>query len=106
MTIADFYAEVKAFAPLELAEEWDRVGLLLGRPERSVSHVLCALDVTREVIEEAAAWGAQVILSHHPLFFDGLTELTPGAFSRENALLLAERGIPLSALWQELAQRR
>ena len=93
MKIADVYTEVQAYAPVALAEHWDHVGLLVGRPEAEVSRVLCALDITREVIEEAAAWGAQMIIAHHPLFFGGLPTLTPGEFSRENALLLAENGI-------------
>ena len=56
-----------AFAPKELAVEWDNVGLLLGDPDQEVRRVLVALDITHAVAEEAAARDCQLICSHHPL---------------------------------------
>jgi dinuclear metal center YbgI/SA1388 family protein len=55
------------FAPGEGAMEWDNVGLLLGDPERPVSRVLVALDITEEVAEEAIAQGCELIVAHHPI---------------------------------------
>ncbi len=55
------------WAPQELAEEWDNVGLLVGGERREVSRVLVALDVTPEVVAEAAGKGAQLIVAHHPV---------------------------------------
>ena len=56
-----------AFAPKESAMAWDNVGLLLGNPERAVSRVLVALDITESVADEAIAWGADLIVAHHPV---------------------------------------
>ena len=56
-------------APPELAESYDNVGLLAGHPDWPVSRVLAALDLTREVVGEAKEKGAQMILTHHPIFF-------------------------------------
>ena len=50
-------------APRELAEEWDNVGLLAGHPENEVTKVLCALDLTSAVIDEAIAGGAQAFIT-------------------------------------------
>ncbi len=55
------------WAPRELAEEWDNVGLLVGDPEAAVSRILVSLDVTEAVVKEAAAMGAQLIAAHHPV---------------------------------------
>jgi len=54
-------------APRSGAMEWDNVGLLVGDPAENVQRVLVALDVTEDVADEAAAWGAQLIVAHHPV---------------------------------------
>lgn len=53
-------------APRELAAGWDNVGLLVGDPDREVTRILVALDVTRAVADEAARLGAELIVAHHP----------------------------------------
>lgn len=55
------------WAPRELAQEWDNVGLLVGSGAREVSRVLIALDVTEWVAQEAVERGAELIVAHHPL---------------------------------------
>ena len=54
-------------APKELAMSWDNVGLLVGQTEQEVARVLVALDITEEVVEEAIASGASLIVAHHPV---------------------------------------
>ena len=56
-------------APFALAEEWDNVGLLAGSRETEVETVLCALDLTEKVLDEALEIGAQMIVTHHPILF-------------------------------------
>jgi len=65
----EIIAVVEGLAPTGLAAEWDNVGLMLGSPETEVRRVLVSLDVTLPVVEEAVARGANLIISHHPLFF-------------------------------------
>lgn len=66
---------IERFAPRELAAEWDNTGLQVGDPEDEIKSILVALDVTEEVIDEAAALGAGMIVSHHPLIFKPLKNL-------------------------------
>lgn len=66
---------VWSIAPRELAEEWDNVGLLAGHPENPVTKVLCALDLTGEVLSEAVEIGAEAIVTHHPILFRGRKNL-------------------------------
>lgn len=54
-------------APKELAMNWDNVGLLVGETERRVTKILVSLDITPEAVEEAAQWGAELIVAHHPV---------------------------------------
>ena len=74
-TVGRIYDLLKLIAPLELAEEWDNPGLLAGRLDAEVDTVLCALDLTPKVIEEAAKVGAQLIVTHHPILFRGRKNL-------------------------------
>ena len=54
-------------APRELAQEWDNVGLLVGKGDREAHKVLVALDITEAVVDEAIAGGFDLIVAHHPL---------------------------------------
>jgi dinuclear metal center YbgI/SA1388 family protein len=58
--------------PPATADSWDAVGLVAGDPEQEVDKVLFAVDPTWEVAQEAAAWGAQLLVVHHPLFLKGV----------------------------------
>ena len=62
-------------APREDAEEWDNVGLLVGSPNAPVHNVLCALDLTETVVQEAIDKGAELIVTHHPIMFRGRKNL-------------------------------
>lgn len=55
--------------PESLAFEWDNVGLLAGRSDKEVHKVYIALDATDEVVAEAVQWGADMLITHHPLIF-------------------------------------
>lgn len=55
------------WAPRDLAESWDNVGLLVGDPEAVVDTVLVALDITPQVVAEAVEKNCQLIVAHHPV---------------------------------------
>jgi len=61
-----------AWYPPHTADSWDAVGLVWGDPERDVRKVMLAVDVTAEVAAEAASWGADLLVVHHPLFLKGV----------------------------------
>ncbi|MDR0248216.1 MAG: Nif3-like dinuclear metal center hexameric protein [Oscillospiraceae bacterium] len=105
MTVGEFYEAVKAFAPPELAAEGDRCGLLVGRKDRPCAAVLCALDITDAVLDEAEGLGAQVILAHHPLFWQ-LTEITQSSREGHTALRLCESGIAAICMHTNLDKAR
>ncbi len=70
--VSDIAAELEKLAPRELAEEWDNVGLMVGSFEQQVRNIFVCLDITSENVEQAAAQGADLIISHHPLIFHPL----------------------------------
>ena len=74
-TVGQILRLLEEIAPLELAEEWDNAGLLAGHPDQTVESVLCALDLSAAVLEEAERLGAGLIVTHHPILFRGRKNL-------------------------------
>lgn len=75
MTVQDLAKELESWAPPAVAESYDNVGLLVGYPTTEVTGVLVNLDMTEEVVEEAAARGCNVVVAHHPIWFSGRKRL-------------------------------
>lgn len=91
MTVRDIAAAIEAFAPRGLQESYDNAGLQVGNPDMEVSAILMCLDVTREVLDEAKNRECNMIVSHHPLLFRGLKQLT-GGDETQRIVLDAVRG--------------
>jgi len=80
-TLADCLAVIDGLYDPRSAEAWDRVGLVVGDLGQRVSRAVVAVDPTVEVATDAVAAGAQLLLTHHPLFLRGtstVAETTPG----------------------------
>ena len=75
-TVQQVYEGMQRLAPPELAEHWDNPGLLVDCGG-AVRRVLVTLDITPEVVAEAAAKQCTVIVAHHPVIFDPLKRLCP-----------------------------
>lgn len=67
--VRDILDFMEAIAPSSLKMEWDNVGLLCGGREKTVRKILVALDPFPHVCQEAIDWGADLIVTHHPLIF-------------------------------------
>ena len=75
MTVRDVLDWLDRFAPFESQEEYDNSGLLMGDPAAEVTRILFALDATLAVVREAQAMDAQLIVTHHPLMFGGISRI-------------------------------
>lgn len=85
-TVRDVTGYLRQFAPLGLAADWDNVGLLLGDADGPARRILTCLTVVPEVVAEAIAEQAELIVSHHPILFRGAKRLS--SESSEGRLLL------------------
>jgi len=74
--IKQVLSALERFAPLPLQESWDNAGLQLGLTEAEVSGALLCLDVNEAIIDEAIRKGCNLIVSHHPLLFRGLKQIS------------------------------
>ncbi|MGE4031699.1 MAG: Nif3-like dinuclear metal center hexameric protein, partial [Thermoleophilia bacterium] len=72
MFVAQLAAAVDRLAPVTLAEEWDNVGLIVGRHNQPVRGVLVALELRDEVLGEARELGCDAVVTHHPPIFPSL----------------------------------
>ena len=77
MTIKDIMSCITDEAPLFWQEDYDNAGLQIGDENAETRKALIALDVTEGVVAEAVAKGCDLIISHHPLLFHGLKQITP-----------------------------
>ncbi|MET7362898.1 Nif3-like dinuclear metal center hexameric protein [Streptomyces sp. NPDC005562] len=78
--LSEVIAALDALWPADLAESWDAVGTVCGDPEAEVSRVLFAVDPVQEIADEAVALGAQLLVTHHPLYLRGTTTVAASTF--------------------------
>lgn len=75
MIIKEIISSIEEVAPLTYQESYDNAGLILGRSNQNVTSALLTIDITEEVIDEAISLGASLIISHHPLIFNGIKKI-------------------------------
>ena len=97
MKVKDIIAVIEEFAPLSLQEGWDNSGLCIGSPEDTVTSVLLGLDCTPELVDEAVACGADMIVTHHPLIFSGLKKISSDNKVGEAVIKTIKAGISIYA---------
>ena len=79
-TLADVVRLLERRYPPSTAESWDAVGLVTGDPAQTVARVLFAVDPVAAVVDEAAAWGADLVVTHHPLLLKPVHSIAATTF--------------------------
>ncbi|MCW2544795.1 MAG: NGG1-interacting factor 3 [Frankiales bacterium] len=74
-SLRDVVAALEGLYPPGLAEDWDAVGLVCGEPSAVVTRVLFAVDPVEAVVDEALTTGAQLLVTHHPLYLRGTSSV-------------------------------
>ena len=92
-TVGNILQFVETLAPRSLKMDWDNVGLLCGSRSTPVTKVLVALDPFEGVCLEAARWGAELIVTHHPLIFRPLPNITDETSIGRGITTLIRNGI-------------
>ena len=88
---------VHGWYPPSTADSWDRVGLVHGDLDQPVRRILLAVDPAPAVAREAAAWGADLLVTHHPLYLKGVHGFTSQTPKGRTSLTLAGAGCALLA---------
>ncbi len=106
MIVDDIARFLDQFAPADLAESWDNVGLLAGDRVAPVTKVMTCLTITPASAAEADAAGAELIVTHHPLPFRPLEAPDNGQRRKAGCCATCSRpGLPFTVPTLRLIQR-
>jgi dinuclear metal center YbgI/SA1388 family protein len=98
MTIKNITDSIEEIAPLQYAEDFDNVGLLVGNYNTEVSGVLVTLDTLENVVDEAIETNCNLIVSFHPIIFSGLKKLTGNSYVERVVLKAIQNNIAIYAI--------
>lgn len=98
MTVKDITKILEELAPLEHAEDFDNVGLLVGNAKTEVTGVLVTLDTLEEVVDEAIEKSCNLIVSFHPIIFKGLKKLTGASYVERTVMKAIANNIAIYSM--------
>ncbi|MEK9756063.1 MAG: Nif3-like dinuclear metal center hexameric protein [Bacteroidota bacterium] len=89
MKVTELIDILNNWMPLELAEDFDNVGLIVGDHKSDISGILVTLDTTEEVVQEAIDRNCNMIVSYHPIIFNNLKKITADSNYVQNSIIKA-----------------
>ena len=95
MKVSDVIAAIEKTAPLHLQDDFDNSGLQVGFPGADVHKVLTCLDVTEDIVNEASNLGCDMIVSHHPLLFHPLRQVSCATYQQRCVVDALSKGIAI-----------
>ena len=98
MTIKDITNYLEELAPLQYAEDFDNVGLLVGNYNTKVTNVLVTLDTLESIVDEAIEKSCNLIVSFHPIIFSGLKKLNGNTYVERAVLKAIKNDIAIYAI--------
>ncbi|ALO48971.1 Nif3-like dinuclear metal center hexameric protein [Hoylesella enoeca] len=102
MKIKEIIDALERFAPLPLQEDYDNAGLQIGLTEAEVSGALLCLDVNEQVIDEAVALGCNLVVSHHPLIFHRLRQITDADYVQRTVIKAIQNNVTIVSMHTNL----
>ncbi|MET7456287.1 Nif3-like dinuclear metal center hexameric protein [Streptomyces sp. NPDC005574] len=93
--LSEVITALETLWPAERAESWDAVGTVVGDPGQEVSRVLFAVDPVQEIVDEAVKLGADLLVTHHPLYLRGTTTVAASTFKGRVVHTLIKHDIAL-----------
>lgn len=102
MKISDVTSFLESLAPAALQEHYDNAGLVVGNYGWQCSGILCSLDATEEVVNEAIARGCNLIVAHHPIIFGGLKKINGKNYVEKSIITAIKNDIAIYAIHTNL----
>jgi dinuclear metal center YbgI/SA1388 family protein len=102
MKIAEVIKCLEDFAPVNLQEDYDNAGLIIGNADDDCKGIITTLDVTEEVIEEATSKKCNLIVAHHPIIFKGLKKLNGKNYVERTVISAIKNNIAIYAIHTNL----
>ncbi len=102
MYITEVIQTLESYAPLSYQESYDNAGLLTGNPAWQCTGIICTLDATEAVVNEAIAKSCNLIVAHHPIIFGGLKKLTGKNYVERTVIDAIKNDIAIYAIHTNL----
>ena len=93
--LTEIIALIENTFPPEYAEDFDNIGLLVGRRDKEISKVLLCLDANKNVVKEAIETGAELIITHHSVIFNPIKSVNDDTDAGEMLVSALENGISI-----------
>lgn len=100
--ISDIVSFLESLAHPSLQESYDNAGLITGQPTQPCSGIICSLDVTEAVVEEAVSKGCNLIVAHHPIVFRGLKRINGSNYVERTIIAAIKNDIAIYAIHTNL----
>ena len=98
MTVSEITGLLEEIAPLDYAESFDNVGLLVGDPHQKVTKVLVTLDTLESIVDEAIEKDCNLIISFHPIIFKGLQKINGSNYVERVVIKAIQHNIAIYAI--------
>lgn len=98
MLISQIITKLNELYPPQLQEKYDNTGLQVGNPHQPFTAALITTDITENTVAEAIARRANLIISHHPLIFNGIKRLTPDNYIARTIIKAIQHNIVLFSI--------
>ncbi len=95
--ISELIQQIESIAPLCYQESYDNAGLIVGQADQEIKAVLCSLDTIEATIDEAIGLGANLIVSHHPIIFGGLSKINGANYVERTVIKAIKNDIAIYA---------
>lgn len=102
MTIQEIVSALENLAHPSLQENYDNAGLLTGNASWNCAGIICSLDVTEEVVREAAEKKCNLIVAHHPIIFGGLKKINGKNYVEQTVIAAIKNDIAIYAIHTNL----
>jgi dinuclear metal center YbgI/SA1388 family protein len=100
--IVDVIRVLESWAPPVLQESYDNSGLLTGNRADACTGILCCLDVTEAILDEALERGCNLVVAHHPLIFGGIKKLSGGTGLERTLIKAIKKDLAIYAIHTNL----
>ncbi len=101
-TVSDLMEYLNGVAPYDLQESYDNSGHLVGDPAMEVKGVLCSLDCTENIIDEAITRECNVVVAHHPIIFSGIKRLTGSTYIERTVIKAIKNDVAIISIHTNL----
>src|ERR1700759_5525583 len=102
MKIAGIIQLLESIAPPVLQEDYDNSGLITGNPDWNCTGILCTLDATEEIVEEAKSLNCNLVVAHHPIVFRGLKKITGKNYVEKTVINAIKNDVAIYAIHTNL----